>query len=134
MNQVSTELGESYLLSRFQVTCGLGDHFATTVAHLLPKCVLSVAFSFKYLCLYNNAAKIFGTEGVVCRRFVNIAIKRRLKQAEGVDYQRIPLGCFFISFFFVPKVVPKILFGIAYRNLLFYGFAFNKFVLLLKFI
>ena len=47
---------------------------------------------FKYLCLYNNAAKIFGTEGVLCRRFVNFAIKRRLKQTEGVDYQRIPLG------------------------------------------
>ena len=41
---------------------------------------------------YNNAAKIFGTEGVVCRRFVNIAIKRFLKQAESVDYQRLPLG------------------------------------------
>ena len=42
-------------------------------------------------CFYNNAAKIFGTEGVLCRRFVNVAIKRRLKQAEGVDYQRLPL-------------------------------------------
>ena len=30
--------------------------------------------------------------------------------------------------------VPKVLFGIAYRNLLFYVFAFNRFVLLLKFI
>jgi len=40
---------------------------------------------------YNNAAKIFGTEGVLCRRFVNFAIKRHLKQAEGVDYQRLPL-------------------------------------------
>ena len=34
MNKVAIELEESYLLSRFQVTCGLGDHFATTVAHL----------------------------------------------------------------------------------------------------
>jgi hypothetical protein len=34
-------------------------------------------------------------------------MKRRLKQAEGVDYQRIPLGCFFVIFFFVPKIVPK---------------------------
>ncbi|MBO5674464.1 MAG: hypothetical protein J6S09_09285 [Paludibacteraceae bacterium] len=41
------------------------------------------------------AAKIFGAEGVLCRRFVNFAIKRRLKQAEGVDYQRLPLGCVF---------------------------------------
>ena len=37
--------------------------------------------------------------GVLCRRFVNIAIKRRLKQAEGVDYQRLPLGCVFVLFF-----------------------------------
>ena len=27
----------------FQVDCGLGDHFATTVAHLWASCVLSVA-------------------------------------------------------------------------------------------
>ena len=46
---------------------------------------------FLYMCLYNNAAKIFGVEEVLCRRFVNVAIKRRLKQAEGVDYQRLPL-------------------------------------------
>ena len=51
------------------------------------------------MCLYNNAAKIFGTEGFLCRRFVNVAIKRCLKQAEGVDYQRLPLGCFFCYFF-----------------------------------
>ena len=49
--------------------------------------------------LYNNAAKIFGAEGILCRRFVNVAIKRHLKQAEGVDYQRLPLGCFFCYFF-----------------------------------
>ena len=33
------------------------------------------------------------------RRFVNFAIKRGLKQAEGVDYQRLPLGYFFCYFF-----------------------------------
>jgi len=53
---------------------------------------LLVAFVFQHLRLYNNDAKIFGAEGVLCRRFVNFAIKRCLKQAEGVDYQRIPLG------------------------------------------
>ena len=51
------------------------------------------------MCLYNNAAKIFGIIVVLCRRFVNIAIKRCLKQAEGVDYQRLPLECFFLLFF-----------------------------------
>ena len=30
------------VLGRAQVDCGLHDHFATTVAHLLPKCALSV--------------------------------------------------------------------------------------------
>ena len=35
-----------WLLDCSQVACGLGDHFATTVAHLSPKCVLSVDFSF----------------------------------------------------------------------------------------
>ena len=41
---------------------------------------------------------------------------------------------FFEKSFRVPKIMPKVLFGIAYRNLLFYGFAFNRFVLLLEFI
>ena len=50
-------------------------------------------------CFYNNAAKIFGTEGVLSRRFENFAIKRSFKQAEGVDYQRLPLGCVFLLFF-----------------------------------
>ena len=54
---------------------------------------------FLSMCLYNNAAKIFGILVVLCRRFVNIAIKRCLKQAEGVDYQRFPLGRFFCYFF-----------------------------------
>ena len=27
---------------------------------------------FKYLCLYNNAAKIFGTDVVLCRRLENV--------------------------------------------------------------
>ena len=30
---------------------------------------------FKYLCLYNNAAKIFGAEVVLCRRFENLESK-----------------------------------------------------------
>ena len=51
------------------------------------------------MCLYNNAAKIFGILVLLCRRFVNVAIERHLKQAEGVDYQRIPLGYFFCYFF-----------------------------------
>ena len=62
--------------------------FGTTIGDLWEFYGLSVAFVMH---LYNNAAKIFGTEGVLCRRFVNFAIKRCLKQAEGVDYQRLPL-------------------------------------------
>ena len=58
-----------WLCRKLKVSCGLRDHFATTVAHLLPKCALSVSFSFKYLCLYNNCVKIFGVEGVLRRRF-----------------------------------------------------------------
>ena len=48
---------------------------------------------------YNNAAKIFGIIVILCRRFVNLAIKRCLKQAEVVDYKRLPLGLFFCYFF-----------------------------------
>ena len=54
-----------------QVLFGLGDHSATTVAHLWPTCITSVAFSFKYFCLYNNGVKIFGVEGVLRRRLEN---------------------------------------------------------------
>ena len=62
------------------------DHHRRSVGHLL-------AFGgFLQTRLYNNAAKIFGIIVVLCRRFVNVAIKRRLKQAESVDYQRLPLG------------------------------------------
>ena len=62
------------------------DHHRRSVGHLL-------AFGgFLQTRLYNNAAKIFGTEGVLCRRFVCFAIEGCLKQAEGVDYQRLPLG------------------------------------------
>ena len=69
------------------------------------------------------------------RRLENFAIKRRLKQAGSVENQLLPAcGVFLEKSFRVPKFVPKILFGIAYRNLLFYWFCFNRFVLLLKFI
>ena len=56
----------------------------------------SMAFMMRF---YNNAAKIFGILVVLCRRFVNIAIGRHLKQEEGVDYQRLPLVYFFVIFF-----------------------------------
>ena len=38
-------------------------------------------------------------EEVLCRRFVCFVIEGCLKQAEGVDYQRLPLGCVFCYFF-----------------------------------
>ena len=36
------------VLGRSQVDCGLHDHFAITVAYLLPKGALFVAFSFPF--------------------------------------------------------------------------------------
>ena len=48
-------------------------------------------------------------EGVLCRRFVNVAIKRCLKQAEGVDYQRLPRGCFFVIFLSAESCAEELL-------------------------
>lgn len=59
--------------------------FGSTIGDLWEFC------GFLQTRFYNNAAKIFGTEGVLCRRFVNVAIERHLKQTEGVDYQRLPI-------------------------------------------
>ena len=42
-------MGFRWLLGFSQVAHGLGDHFATTVAHLWASCVLSVAFSVPFL-------------------------------------------------------------------------------------
>ena len=42
-------MGFRWLLGFSQVARGLGDHFATTVAHLWASCVLSVAFSVPFL-------------------------------------------------------------------------------------
>ena len=80
--------------------------FGNTIGDLWEFCGLSVAFLMR---LYHDAAKIFGTEGILCRRFVNFAIKRRLKQAEGVDYQRLPLGCFFVIFFLSAESCAEVL-------------------------
>ena len=63
-------MGFLWLLGYSQVDCGLGDHCRTSLG------LLWAFGGFLYTCLYNNAAKTFGTEGVVCRRFVNFAIKR----------------------------------------------------------
>ena len=43
---------------------------------------------------------------------MNFAIKRCLKQAEGVDYQRLPLGCFFCYFFLRAEDCAE---GLPYR-------------------
>jgi len=37
-------MGFLWLLGRFQVDCGLRDHFAITVSNLWASCVLSVTF------------------------------------------------------------------------------------------
>ena len=39
-------MGFLWLLGYSQVDCGLGDHFATTVAHLPLSCALSVAIVY----------------------------------------------------------------------------------------
>ena len=39
-------VGYLWLSGHSQVDYGLGDHFAITVAHLLPKCALSMGFQF----------------------------------------------------------------------------------------
>ena len=36
-------MGDLWAFGGFQVLCRLRDHFATTVAHLLPICVINVA-------------------------------------------------------------------------------------------
>ena len=74
-------VGFRWLSNHSQVDCGLHDHFATTVAHLLPSCITAVAFVFSLFTfplsmhLYNNAAKIFGAERVLRRRLENLEDK-----------------------------------------------------------
>ena len=98
-----------WLLGRSQVARGLGDHFATTVSYLWASCVLSVAIVCQmFMPLYiivmpylrrfgafvpknRNAINRSSPLGEI-RRFINFAIKRYLKQAESVDYQRLPHG------------------------------------------
>jgi len=71
-------MGFRWLSNHSQVDCGLHDHFATIVAHLLPSCITAVAFVFSLFTfplsmrLYNNAAKIFGAERVLRRRLENL--------------------------------------------------------------
>ena len=62
------------VLGRSQFGFKLRNHFATTVAHLLPSCITAVAFVFSLFTfplsmrLYNNAAQIFGAKEVLRRR------------------------------------------------------------------
>ena len=63
----------------FQITLKFPTGYATTSRPLLHIYVIVVAnlwlLCFKYLYLYNNAAKIFGAERVLCRRFENLENK-----------------------------------------------------------
>ena len=91
-----------------QVDCGLGDHFATTVSYLWASCALSVAFVFQHLRLYNNDAKIFGAEGVLCRRLENLDRKVTYKACESSYVISTSAWVYFFEKSFrVPKVVPK---------------------------
>ena len=79
---------DKYFYDRICFFRKLPTSFGTTIGDLWDICGLSVAFVMH---LYNNAAKIFGVEGVLCRRLENFVITRCLKQAESVDYQRLLL-------------------------------------------
>ena len=107
-----------------QVLFGLGDHFAITVAHLLPKCALSVSFSFKYFCLYNNAAKIFGVEGVLRRRFAVLEREMVYTTRGSICITRVSVWVYFFWKSFrlpkvTPKVVPKIISALALKIIIF---------------
>ena len=65
---------------------------------------------FKYLCLYNNDAKTFGTEGVLCRRFENVESEMvYITRGKCNVYYASRVGVFFFAKSFrVPKIVPKV--------------------------
>ena len=107
MNQVSTELGENYLFvkspsSYLRVRRPLRDHCSTSLGLLWD------FYGFLQTCLYNNAAKIFGAEGVLCRRLEKLKVIWIYK-ASGKCCKSIAsrLWCFFEKSFRVPKIVPK---------------------------
>ena len=52
------------VLGRAQVDCRLHDHFASTVAYLLPKCALSMAFPFSlfHLSTFDTSLYIIGVQ------------------------------------------------------------------------
>ena len=130
-------MGFRWLLGCSQVDCGLRDHFATTVAYLWASCALSVAvvcqmFMPLYIIVVLNLRRfsVFAPKIGDFERKIGANDMRKW-----LYYNHFRMGVFFFEKTFrVPKIVPKVLVGIAYRNLLFYRFAFNKFVLLLKFI
>ena len=72
-------MGFRWLLGRFQTAFKLTAGYATTSRPLLHIYVIVVAnlwlLCFKYLYLYNNAAKIFGTGGVLCRRLEALVVR-----------------------------------------------------------
>ena len=75
---------------------------AYEVRWLLHKKYLDfAASSAATLCvpLYIIVLPYFRHFGSFVPKICKFCDKRRLKQAEGVDYQRIPLGCFFCYFF-----------------------------------
>ena len=66
---------------------------------------LSVSFDDMF---YNNAAKIFGTEGVLRRRLENVESKMvHTTRGKCSIYKASRVSDFFVVFFFVPKIVPK---------------------------
>ena len=84
-----------------------------------------MAFVFQHLRLYNNAAKIFGTEGVLRRRFAVLEDKMvYTKRGKCSIYWLSRVGVFFFENSFrvpkiVPKVVPKIISALALKIIIF---------------
>ena len=134
-NICGTSMGFRWLLGCSQVDCGLRDHFATTVAYLWASCALSVAvvcqmFMPLYIIVVLNLRRfsVFAPKIGDFERKIGANDMRKW-----LDYNHFRMGVFFLKKLFVCRRLCR-RFCFAYRNLLFYGFAFNKFVLLLKFI
>ena len=59
--------------------------------------------------LYNNAAKIFGAEGVLCRRLENVESEMvYITRGKCSFYRASRVSVFFEKSFRVPKIVPKV--------------------------
>ena len=69
-------------------------------------CGLSIVFLMRF---YNNAAKIFGAEGVLCRRLENVEGKMVYIIRRSICITRASAWVYFFEKSFrVPKIAPKV--------------------------